>query len=63
MKQRDLSDQMAMALVGAGFIASWTYAFMHPSDMVYGICVGATGAFVAAYHMICVHDDKHPDEK
>ena len=30
-KTYDLRDRLAFALLGAGFIASWTYAFIHPS--------------------------------
>ncbi len=57
----DIRDKMALALLGAGFIASWTYAFLHPSEGVFIACVGATGAWSCGYHAICVHDDKRPD--
>ncbi len=60
-KTYDLRDRLAFALLGAGFIASWTYAFLHPSDAVYIACVGGTGAWGCAYHALNVHDDKTPD--
>lgn len=59
----DASDRLVLILVACGFIASWTYLFLHPSDTAFGICVGGVGTFVAAFHAIRVHDDKQPDRK
>jgi hypothetical protein len=59
----DLSDRLVLVLVAGGFVASWTYVFMHPSPEAFGICVAGVGTFVAAFHAIRVHDDKQPDRK
>lgn len=57
----DIRDRIVLALLGAGFIACWTYTFMHPSAAVFATAVGGTGAWSCAFHWICVKDDKAPD--
>jgi hypothetical protein len=61
--QYDLRDWVTLVLIGAGFAASWVYVFIHPSVEAFGICVGAVGTFGAAFHWLCVRDDKTPDRK
>jgi hypothetical protein len=61
--KRDASDWAVLALVAGGFVASWAYVFMHPSDTAYGICVGGVGTFGGLFHFLTMHDDKIPDRK
>lgn len=58
----ELDDWLTMALISGGFVASWTYVFMHPSDTVFGICVGSVGTFGAIFHGLRVRDDKETDK-
>jgi len=57
----DNRDWVTLTLIACGFIASWVYAFIHPSNEVYAICVGGVGTFGAIFHWICVRDDKEKD--
>jgi hypothetical protein len=59
----DLSDWLVTIMAAGGFILPWTYAFLHPSEGVFGICVGATVTSGSIYHALRVHDDKRPDAK
>jgi len=59
----DARDWICLGLVGGGFIASWGYVFLHPSDTAFGICVGGVGTFGAIFHALTIHDDKQPDRK
>jgi len=59
----DLSDWLILGLISGGFIASWTYVFLHPSEGAFGICVGGVGTFGAIFHGLRLHDDKTPDSK
>ena len=57
----DIRDRIVLALLGAGFIASWTYAFIHPSEAVFCAAIGGTGAWSCGFHCICLRDAKIPD--
>lgn len=57
----DIRDRIVLALLGAGFIASWVYTFLHPSVAVFVACIGGTGAWSCGFHWICVRDQKIPD--
>jgi hypothetical protein len=59
----DIRDWIVMVLLASGFVASWGYVFVHPSDAAFGICMGGQGTFVAAFHWMTVRDDKSPDMK
>ena len=59
----DVKDWIVMTLLGAGFVASWTYVFAHPGTEAFGICMGGQGTFIAAFHWISMKDDKSPDRK
>jgi hypothetical protein len=61
--QWDLSDWLVLALVIGCFFACWIYAFIHPSEGTFGICVGGTVTNGGLFHMIRTHDDKVPDRK
>jgi len=57
----DIRDRIVLALLGTGFVASWTYVFMHPTDTAFGLAVGGTGAWSCGFHWLCQRDDKTPD--
>jgi hypothetical protein len=57
----DFRDVAVLVLISAGFLASWFYVFMHPSDMAYATCVGGTGAWGCIFHWLTVRDQKIPD--
>jgi hypothetical protein len=57
----DIRDRIVLALLGAGFIACWTYVFLHPSEGAFVAAIGGTGTWSCAFHWICVRDDKVPD--
>ncbi len=57
----DVRDRIVLALLGAGFIASWTYVFLHPSDAAFATAIGGTGAWTCGFHWICIRDSKTPD--
>lgn len=59
----DLRDWITLALIGAGFVASWVYVFVHPSEGAFLTCTAAVGTFGAIFHGLSVHDDKTPDHK
>lgn len=63
MNGSDARDWVAMIVVGGGFVASWVYVFMHPSEAAFTVTVGAVGTFGAIFHWLCVHDDKIPDHR
>lgn len=59
--ERDFRDVAVLTLISAGFLGSWIYVFMHPSDVAFGVCVGGTGAWGCIFHWLTVRDDKVPD--
>lgn len=59
--ERDFRDVAVLTLISGGFLASWIYVFLHPSDAAFGVCVGGTGAWGCIFHGLTVHDDKVPD--
>jgi len=57
----DARDWVVMGLMGSGFIASWVWVFLHPSEGSYMVCLGATGTFGAIFHWLTVYDAKQED--
>ncbi len=60
-REYDIRDRIVLALLGCGFIASWTYVFMHPSDTAFATAIGGTGAWSCGFHWLCIRDQKIPD--
>lgn len=58
-----VQDWAVLVLIGAGFVASWVYVFMHPSPGAFMTCIGGTGTWSIAFHWIVMRDDKEPDRK
>lgn len=54
-------DWFVVLLMGAIWIASTAFIFLHPDTANFGIWAGITGTMASAYHWMVIRDQKVPD--